>query len=100
MSELARVATLIQELNQLERKSSKLCHYAYKTRHDHASKDWRAYRKVCLRLKFVKKQIECSSKMSREKSFRGTRDKKTPEVWEFQGSRCIFLGKNTEMGKL
>jgi len=69
MSELARVArvaTLIQELNQLERKSSKLCHYAYKTRHDHASKDWRAYRKVCLRLKFVKKQIECSLKMSQD----------------------------------
>jgi hypothetical protein len=71
MSELARVATLIQELNQLERKSNKLCHYAYKN--DHASKDWRAYRKVYLRLKFVKKQIECSCKMSREKSFRGTK---------------------------
>jgi len=60
MSELARVATLIQELNQLERKSNKLCHYAY------ASKDWRAYRKVYLRLKFVKKQIECSLKMSQD----------------------------------
>ena len=64
MSELARVATLIQELNQLERKSNKLCHYAYKN--DHASKDWRAYRKVYLRLKFVKKQIECSLKMSQD----------------------------------
>jgi hypothetical protein len=66
MSELARVATLIQELNQLERKSAKLCHYAYKTRHDHASKDWRAYRKVYSRMKSVKKQIECSLKMSQD----------------------------------
>jgi len=77
MSELARVATLIQELNQLERKSNKLCHYAYKTRHDHAaSKDWRAYRKVYLRLKFVKKQIECSLKMSQDTFATRTMDKK------------------------
>jgi hypothetical protein len=79
MSELARVArvaTLVQELNQLERKSSKLCHYAYKTRYDHASKDWRAYRKVCLRLKFVKKQIECSLKMSQDTFATRTMDKK------------------------
>jgi hypothetical protein len=77
MSDLARVATLVQELNQLERKSSKLCHYAYKARHDHAaSKDWRAYRKVCLRLKFVKKQIECSLKMSQDTFATRAMDKK------------------------
>jgi hypothetical protein len=79
MSELARVArvaTLVQELNQLERKSSKLCHYAYKARHDHASKDWRAYRKVCLRLKFVKKQIECSLQMSQDTFATRTMDNK------------------------
>lgn len=49
--------TLLKELKMLELQSNKLCHRAYKTRFEVASKEWQKYRKVHLRLKQVRKQV-------------------------------------------
>lgn len=66
MSEPTRVAELMKELMRLESMSNKLCHRAYKTRNEFASKEWRAYRKVHSRLKVVKKQIGNHLKVSQD----------------------------------
>ena len=52
-----RLITLRKELRALEASSNRLYNKAYKTRHDHAAKDWKQYRKVYARLKTVKTEL-------------------------------------------
>lgn len=64
--EMQRLLTLRKELQSLEASSSKLYNRAYKARYDHASKDWKAYRKVYTRLRVVQKELAQKYRASQE----------------------------------
>lgn len=52
-----RILLLRKEARRLEASSNRLCNKAYKARYDHASKEWKEYRKVYNKLKTVKKEL-------------------------------------------
>ena len=52
-----RIIMLRKEAVRLEASSNRLYNKAYKARYDHASKEWKSYRKVYNRLKIVKNEL-------------------------------------------
>lgn len=59
-----RIMLLQKEARRLEASSNRMFNKAYKSRYDHASKEWKEYRKVYQRLKIVKKELSAVNAMS------------------------------------
>jgi hypothetical protein len=60
------ILNIHKELKTLKHASSRLYNCAYKQRFDHASKDWKAYRKVHEKLKKVEKKLSVVYKHSQQ----------------------------------
>lgn len=59
-----RILLLRKEARRLEASSNRLFNTAYKARYDHASKEWKEYRKLYNKLKMVNKQLSTVNAMS------------------------------------
>jgi hypothetical protein len=52
-----RIVTLRKEVRRLEVSSNRLYNKAYNARNNHNSKEWKEYRKVCIKLKKVTNEL-------------------------------------------